>query len=267
MQVEINEAEIIDLAADTKYYLSVDRASSHLQCSTSSSKDDLLAITNRSFGCVAEVLSSENLTLNHINVKESAFLHPGDFIKITDHFIRLIDENKLPFEGKSPFKLDSAQSNSKSLFTSVTGIRSFNPADNGELKILGKDHKFTYTTDEVNDTPFLVNYVDKKITLLCKKEHHVMLNGNKCNFSQLKNGDVINTNYSKFIVESPGTSSFSKYSPSHPKNMQLSEEYLDESAEANSNKFPLKENMWWISMVSGLILIGIVLVILKNNLS
>ena len=149
----------------------------------------------------------------------------------------------------------------------MTGLRSYNNGSNGELAILGSDNKFKYKTEKSNDTPFMISYVDNKLTLLCKKTHNLLLNGNACNYSQLKNGDIINTSHAKFIVESPGTSSFSKYSPSHPRNMQLSEEYLETEEDENpNNNSYLKDNLWWISMVTGLVIIAIILVIIKNNL-
>ena len=96
-----------------------------------------------------------------------------------------------------------------------------------------------------NDIPFSVSFVNDSLTLLCKKDNEVEINGNKANYVILKNGDYITTGEAKYCVESPGSSSFSKYSPSHPRNIQLSEEYVvDQNSDlTNKNEF-LKNNLW-----------------------
>jgi hypothetical protein len=215
------------------------------------------------YACIIDVVGDKAIQLNRIQVKKQALLNPGDQLNIGNLELKVIDDNKLPRIATTPFKLNNETYDRKELLTSVTGLRSYNLENNGELSILDSNSNFTHKSD--SDTPFAVSFVNNDLTLLCKKGEFLKINGNQSDCAVLKHGDFITTHKSKYCIESPGSSAYSKYSPSHPRNMQLSEEYLEENSYPTSSKNSFfKKHLWWISMLSGLIIIAILLILIKN---
>jgi hypothetical protein len=217
--------------------------------------------------CILEVFNDETIHINDLPIKEMALLHPGDVIHFENQTLKLINENRLPQLCSIPFKLNNQKNDDEHLLTSVSGLRSFNRGSFGELTIVGDQNSYTHKPISDNDVPFSVSFIKDNLTLLCKKDENIEINGNKASYVILRNGDYISSGDAKYCVESPGTSSFSKYSPSHPRNIQLSEEYLqdnNQSDENQSNGF-LKKNMWWMTLLIGLIAIFAVLFYLKNS--
>jgi len=214
--------------------------------------------------CILEVFNHEKVYINSLPIHEMAILHPGDIIHIDKHKLKLVNENALPKACSSPFKL-ADQNPKDQLITSVSGLRSFNRGSYGELTIVGCQNGYTHKCIHEDDIPFSVSYVNDELTLLCKKGEHLFINGNKAHYTVLKNGDFISTGFAKYGVESPGTTSFSKYSPSHPRNIQLSEEYLvNHDQEDNNTSGFIKNNLWWLTLLVGLISIALILVLIKN---
>jgi len=218
--------------------------------------------------CILEVFNDETLFINQLPIKHRAILHPGDTIKIGDNNLRIINENALPKACSTPFKMIKSKDHSHHMVTSVSGLRSFNYDTFGELAIVGNQSSYTHKVLNDDDIAFSVSFIDNHLTLLCQKDKHIYINGNRANYVMLKDGDYISTGQAKYCVESPGTSAFSKYSPSHPRNIQLSEEYFIDikGKTGNGHKYNfLKKHLWSIILFTVLIIITIILVALKNQ--
>jgi hypothetical protein len=263
MQVEVNNKDSIPLPLLGHVIFGTDDACDVILNTNNTEARKICSIIHDKASCIIEVFNDENILLNHLPIKEMAFLNPGDIVHIEDHQLKLVNENGLPKECNTPFKLNN-QKDSEHLLTSVSGLRSFNKNTYGELTIVGHQNSFTHKPITESDVPFSVSYINDNLTLLCKKDESIEINGNKANYVILKNGDFITSGDAKYCVESPGTSAFSKYSPSHPRNIQLSEEYMIDIENTHSSGF-IKKNLWWISLIIGLIIIAIILYILKNQ--
>lgn len=265
MQVKINNQDSIQLPSMGHVIFGTDESCDYVFDVEDNSIDKLISIIQDKAACIIEVFNDQELFVNNRLVKEMAILHPGDIININQQTLKIINENSLPKECTTPFKINKNTNPDELLITSVSGLRSFNDNDYGELTIVGNQNSFTHKPISENDIPFSVSFVNDSLTLLCKKDKEIEINGNKANYVILKNGDYITSGIAKYCVESPGTSSFSKYSPSHPRNIQLSEEYLvDNNYETEHNGSFLKNNIWWITLVVGLAIITGILFTLKS---
>ncbi len=266
MQVEVKNKDSIQLPLLGHVIFGTDQICDVIMDSEIESPRKIFSIIHDKNACVLEVFNDETIHINDLLVIEMAILHPGDVIYFEDQTLKIVNENRLPQNCSIPFKLNVSD-DEQHLLTSVSGLRSFNEASNGELTIVGEHNSFTHKPLSEKDIPFSVSYIKDNLTLLCKKDETIEINGNKANYVILRNGDYISSGTAKFCVESPGTSSFSKYSPSHPRNIQLSEEYLqDEDSQQNITKESfIKRNMWWLTLLLGLIVIAAILLYLKNN--
>ena len=263
MQVEVNNKDSIPLPLLGHVIFGTDDACDVILESSNEESRKICSIIHDKAACIIEVFNNEPLLINHLPIREMAILNPGDIIHFENQQLKLVNENGLPKVSNSPFKLNKQQ-DSEHLLTSVSGLRSFNKSTYGELTIVGSQNSFTHKPLNESDIPFSVSFINDNLTLLCKKGESIEINGNKAEYVILRNGDYISTGFSKYCVESPGTSAFSKYSPSHPRNIQLSEEYMID-IDKNSSQGFLKKNLWWISLILGLIIIAIVLYLLKNQ--
>lgn len=267
MQVELNSKDLISLPMLGHVIFGTDESCDVKLELENPFSEKVCSIINDKNACILEVLTENKILINQLPIKEMAILHPGDTIHIEDQQLTIINENNLPKECTAAYKLPNQKNSDDQILTSVSGIRSFNKGSHGELFIIGDQNSFTHKPTSEDDIPFSVSYLNENLTLLCKKNETISINGNKANYVILRNGDYISTLSSKYCVESPGTSSFSKYSPSHPRNIQLSEEYqTNETSMTNtSSESFLKKNLWWITLVAGLGLIALVIFALKNN--
>jgi len=265
MQVEINNQDSISLPLLGHVIFGTDEICDYVFDITDFPDKKLFSIIHDKAACIIEVFNGEEILVNNQVIKEMAILHPGDNIKIEGQDLKVIDDNRLPKACSTPFKLNKNSDNNGLLLTSVSGLRSFNSNNYGELTIVGEHNSFTHVPTSDQDIPFTVSYVNEALTLLCKRNEEIEINGNKANYVELKNGDYITSGMAKYCVESPGTSSFSKYSPSHPRNIQLSEEYLvDDADNSELNNGFIKKNLWWMTLLGGLAIIAGILFALKN---
>ena len=264
MQVEVNNKESIQLPLLGHVIFGTDEVCDVLLDSEIESPRKICSIINDKNACIIEIFNEETLQINNLPIREMAILHPGDVIHFEDQTLKIINENRLPQNCAIPFKLNNNNIDEQ-LLTSVSGLRSFNQGSYGVLTIVGDQNSFTHKPLSEKDVPFSVSYINDNLTLLCKKDETIEINGNKANYVILRNDDYISSGAAKFCVESPGTSSFSKYSPSHPRNIQLTEEYIqdDKNNETSSDGF-LKKNMWWLTLLMGLVVIAAILYYIKN---
>ncbi len=265
MQVEVNNKESIQLPLLGHVIFGTDEVCDVLLDSEIESPRKICSIIHDKNACVLEIFNEESLKINNLPVKEMAILHPGDIIYFEDQTLKIINENRLPQNCAIPFKLNNANLDEQ-LLTSVSGLRSINQGSYGVLTIVGDQNSFTHKPISEDDVPFSVSYINDNLTLLCKKDETIEINGNKANYVILRNDDYISSGTAKFCVESPGTSSFSKYSPSHPRNIQLTEEYIETNTESSTKSTSFfKKNMWWMTLLLGLSVIATILFYLKNS--
>ncbi len=271
MQVEVNNKDSIPLPILGHIIFGTDEACDVILEMDTPTPEKICSIINDKNVCVLEVFNQQDVYINSLPIKEMAILHPGDVIHFENQSLKIINDNRLPHNCSIPFKLNNQQNDEQRLLTSVSGLRSFNKDSYGELTIVGDQKSFTHKPLSEDDVPFSVSYINDNLTLLCKRGENIEINGYKANYVILRNGDYISSGTAKFCVESPGTSSFSKYSPSHPRNIQLSEEYLQEGASTqnssknNSKDSFFKNNIWWITLFLGLVIMASIVFYLKNN--
>ena len=265
MLVEINNEESVLLSSSSRITFGSDEDSDIFIKDQNNDKSHLFSIVNHKGTYILEVQSSDGISVNDMPVKEKFILNAGDIIKHEDQSVKIIDENKKPPKCKEPFKLVNNKELKNHLLTSVSGIRSFNPDTIGELTVIGDKNISTFTT-ESTDIPFSVSYVKDKLTLLCKKDNYVYVNGNKANYVNLKNGDFITTKNNKFCVESPGNSAFIKYNDDPQSHSNQPEDFNHHSdfIDIGQKKSFVKNNLWWITLVGGLLMIFVLLMVLKN---
>lgn len=252
MQIKINNSTPISIAKLESIYFSYN--GDKLEYTDIADSNFSFSINHHTYGLVLKNNFDNSIKCNHYQIHEKAFISTGDKIKIGSQSLCLIDEEALPVEKNKPKSHSKENKNSRTLLTSVTGLRSFEENQNGELFLIAKGKNY-----RSNSKSFRISSSNNQLNLTTEKDAEISLNGNRVNFSTLKNGDVISHSSAKYQIESPGTTSYSKYSPSHPNNIPLNEKIIA----ANPSK--IKKHLWWISMVAGLIAITIVLVLLKNS--
>ncbi len=212
------------------------------------------AITHNSYGCVLDVYS-DNVQVNHELVGEKCLLDTGDVLEVDDLVFRLLDDEYIPKDSQlNHTNITIKETTNQS---SVYGIRSFADGTTGQFIIDDFHHADGWHIFRQDNE---LHFVDNK--------HKTYLNGMQIAQANLSNGDVVaNANY-KFKIELPGTSGFSKFSPSHPRNVQLSESMTQteessprEQAKPTKNGF-LKHNLWWLTLLVGLV---VLLLVIMNN--
>ncbi len=265
MQVEINNQESILLPLLGHVIFGTDEECDVMLQNITDTPKKICSIIYDKTACILEVFNFHEVFVNNKSVVELAILHPGDTVHIAGQQLKIINENALPRNCTNSFKLINNNTQQDELITSVSGLRSFNSDSNGQLSIIGSQNSFTHKLQHENDIKFSVSYVKKELTLLCQKGSHVYINGNKANYAILKNGDYISTDYAKYCVESPGTSAFSKYSPSHPRNIQLTEEYLNKNNQDSKSPTTKHNNkLWWMTLIGSSVIIMTILFVIRN---
>lgn len=211
------------------------------------------AVTRKSYGCILQVFD-DGVSVNGRPIAEKCLLDTGDLIEVGDLPFRLLDDQYIPKDSSlnhTNVEIDKIKNQS-----SVFGIRSYEAATDGLFIIDDFHHPDGWHVFRDQNELHLID--NKQIT---------NLNGLKIAQAKLSNGDVISSDNYKFKVELPGTSGFSKFSPSHPRNVQLSEAILHQtdnhSLGKTGRKDFFKNNLWWITLLVGLIVL--VLVIINNS--
>jgi hypothetical protein len=210
------------------------------------------SITEKDYGCVLEVFD-QAVTVNHFQVKEQCLLDTGDLIQVDELSFRLLDDQYIPRDSHVNHTNVKVQENKN--VSSVFGLRSFTDDSMGQFIIDDFHHKDGW---HVIRQDHELHFVDSKNTAL--------LNGMPIAQARLSNGDIIANGGYKYRVELPGTSGFSKFSPSHPRNVLLSEsvvapENKEEQAAGAGRNF-IKHNLWWLTLLVGLL---ILLLIIMNG--
>lgn len=211
------------------------------------------AITKKSYGCILQVFD-KGVTVNGLPITEKCLLDTGDLIEIGDCPFRLLDDQYIPKD--SSLNHTNVEIDKKKNQSSVFGIRSY-----------AEDTAGLFIIDDFHHPDGWHIFRDQNELHLIDNKQKTNLNGMKIAQAKLANGDVISTIDYKFKVELPGTSGFSKFSPSHPRNVQLSEAMLHQTVDhaqgGSERKDFFKNNLWWITLLVGLVVL--VLVIINNS--
>ncbi|MFC3195490.1 FHA domain-containing protein [Marinicella sediminis] len=207
------------------------------------------SITEKSYGCVLEVFD-QSVRVNGFEVKERCLLDTGDLISVDELNFRLLDDQYIPRDSALNHTNVTVQENKN--VSSVYGIRSFTAGSMGQFIIDDFHHQDGW---HVFRQKHELHFVDNK--------HTARLNGMPIAQAKLSNGDIIANGDYKYRIELPGTSGFSKFSPSHPRNVLLSESMTqskDESGDGdNGRQGFLRNNLWWLTILVGLIILLIVI--------
>ncbi len=210
------------------------------------------SIEKKSYGCVLNIFD-QIVTVNNLPVAEKCLLDSGDLILIDDLPFRLIDDQYIPKDSKlnhTNVVLEKAKNES-----SVYGVRSFVDDNAGYFIIDDFHHSDGWHVFRNNNE---LHFIDNK--------HKTYLNGLQIAQAQLVNADVITGDHYKYKIELPGTSGFSKFSPSHPRNVQLSESFTRKNEkkpaiQQQKHNF-VKNNLWWLTILVGLI---VLMIVVLNN--
>ena len=210
-------------------------------------------ITENDYGCVLDVFK-DFVLVNGQNISEKCMLDTGDLLQIDELSFRILDDSYIPKDSQinhTNVKIEESQNAS-----SVYGIRSFSAESTGHFMIDDFHHPDGWHVFRKDNE---LHFVDNK--------HKTFLNGLQIAQAQLSNGDTISNEKYKYKIELPGNSGFSKFSPSHPRNVLLSESVDDGKSKPDVNPQSLrvgfmKNNLWWLTLLLGLV---ILVVIILNN--
>ena len=211
------------------------------------------SIEHKSYGCVLNIYNEEVL-LNGLKIKEKCILDTGDLLTVDDLSFRLLDDQYIPKD--SQMNYTNAPLNKPANATSVYGVRSYANHSMGKFIIDNYHHQDGW------------HIIRKESELhLIDNKNKTLLNGMKIAQAQLSNGDIISNDSYKYKIELPGTSGFSKFSPSHPRNVQLSESFntkkdTNQDAAAKPKQAFVKNNLWWMTLLVGL---AVLLLVIVNN--
>jgi hypothetical protein len=196
------------------------------------------------YGYVLEI-ESKPISVNGIIIESSCMLYAGDELTIADLSLILVDDEYIPKTVKVSEEFD--QSSEQEELSSVFGLRQLNGEDNGAFIKTTYHHPDGWTV-----------YRNEARLALFANNKTVFVNGQQVDSAWLQNGDRIHYMGERFNVECPGHSGYSKFSPSHPRNVMLSEA-LSESETEDSKKPPLNTHYWWITLVIGLLALIVVI--------
>ena len=214
------------------------------------------SIVEHEYGCVLTVYN-DALMVNEIPISEQCMLDSGDVITVDELSFKLLDDSFVPKDSNLDPELEDLSPLDN--MSSVFGLRSHVPSQAGQFIIDHFNHPKGWHVYRYNHELHLID-----------DQGYTLLNGLPVGRAQLKNGDVIDCGKERFKVELPGSSGFSKFSPSHPRNVQLSESFASTRATEDFNERKaaskpgfLAKNLWWLTLLAGLIVL--LLAILNNQ--
>ncbi len=210
-------------------------------------------ITQNSYGCVLRVFQ-DSVLVNGQAITEKCILDTGDVLQVGELSFRLLDDSYIPKDSYLNYTNVKIKSNPN--VSSVYGIRSFSAENMGEFVIDDFHHPDGWHVFRKENE---LHFIDSK--------HTTFLNGLQIAQANLSNGDVISSEKYKYKVELPGTSGFSKFSPSHPRNVLLSESMDSGNTQADERSGELgagffKNNLWWLTLLVGL---SVLTLLILNN--
>jgi hypothetical protein len=211
------------------------------------------SISKHRYGNVLEVFE-HGVKVNGEIISEKCMLDTGDLIQVGDLPFRLLDDEYIPKD--SNLNHTNLVVNKKKNESSVFGLRSFSDDKTGVFIIDDFHHTDGWHVFRKNNQ---LHFIDNK--------NKTLLNGMQIAQAILCNGDVISGDCYKFKIELPGSSGFSKFSPSHPRNVLLSESFSQNNSSpsqtvVNKSQGFWKNNLWWLTLLVGLVVL--IIVVLNN---
>lgn len=211
-------------------------------------------IRREPFGLILETFAT--IKLNKTPVQQQCMVETGEAINIGDLTLRIMDNEFIPLN--STINHAQIKIQQQPNHTAVFGLRSFDRASSGCFIIDDFHH------------PEGWHLIRQKNELhLLDSRQTTRLNGLKISQAMLSNGDVICGKNYKYKVEKPGSSGYSKFSPSHPRNVLLSEalneqgEQPSPNSESTTNQSFIKNNLWWLTMLFGLLVLLLLIMLNK----
>lgn len=201
-------------------------------------------IQSMPYGLILKVYSSP-LIVNGFNINDRCMIYPGDEITVVDLVLLVVNENYIPKSVNENIPLQHNESRED--ISSVFGLRRLSGSHSGQF----------IKADYQHHSCWEVKRSDAKLALLAHQKE-VLVNGQEVDKTWLNNGDRIRYGESLFSVECPGHSGYSKFSPSHPRNVQLSESVTGIQAEESKNK-SVSHHYWWLTLLIGLVILFIVI--------
>lgn len=195
-------------------------------------------IKSNDYGLVLQV-ESEPVVVNDIPIKSACLLYPGDVLTIADLQLRLVDDQYIAKAIKATDEFNESPHSEE--VSSVFGLRHLTGELNGGFIKSGYRHPQGWQIVRNGSRMALLTH-----------NQPVFVNGQQVEDTWLDNGDRIFYHSERLGVECPGHSGFSKFSPSHPRNVMLSEA-LNETESAEHVKPSIKTHFWWITLVIGLL--------------
>jgi len=233
---------------------------------TSSNDAAQIRLQHRPFGHVLQVVSG-HVSVNDTPVRESALLYPGDQLVVGNTRLLFVCDDNLPPQctdpglgtdsnrnstGKQDQEPDSFSDNLPA--NETTGIRWLSGPDRGHFQSINGNTFIPCGTVQLH------NRADRLVLSAPSnasenKPPQALVNGYavfKSNTSPvtLRHGDVVQAGACRFRAEIPGATGASSFSPSHPHNIQLSEEYREETSSVPAS--PAAGRWLWV-LVGGLV--------------
>lgn len=206
-------------------------------------------ITDTGYGYVLKIESAP-IRVNGERIENGCLLYAGDGIEVSDIKMYLVDDNYIPKTVKQTDAFEDQQSADE--HSSVFGIRPLSGAHNGQFV---KSHFHHADGWHI--------YRSEGQLALVTNNQSIRVNGQSVENIWLKNGDRIAYKDLLLRVECPGHSGFSKFSPSHPRNVMLSESLNETSPQPAKTAQSWRTHSWWITLLLGLLLLIVVILSLS----
>ncbi len=235
-----------------------------------------IVLHKKPFGIVLEVVNGPVL-VNGRPVAESALLLPGDHLQLGQQVYLLVQDENLPPEvtlpcpAKSPALFQPDDEEGSLAFPDdnpaqtvglrwLTGPRAgqFQPLPSGKSWACGPIHLIA-NDDGLALCPSSDNTSD---TNQARINGFAVFAANDSAVGLLHN-DVVACGPWRFRTEIPGTAGRSAFSPSHPHNIQLSEEYLAEDQPVVPEERKANNNWLW-ALATGLLILSVLTFWLKT---
>lgn len=199
-------------------------------------------IQKMSYGYILEI-ESALFTVNGIEIRERCLLYSGDELMLADIRLLMIDNNYVPLAVKESHNKEVDADDMSQQLSSVFGLRYLNGINSGSF--IRQEFK--------HDSGWSIQRAETQLIFKANNAE-VFVNGQSIDSAIMQNGDTIVTAKDRFRVESPGHSGYSKFSPSHPRNVQLSESIRtkEETSSRHSWVSRLRPHLWWITLIVGM---------------
>ncbi len=257
-----------NVTSDQSLSLPVDGVIDYPDSSAPTKDQARIILRHKAFAVILQVINGV-IYLNGLPVRETALVYPGDVLHINDDELIVVRDDSLPPQcGASGATLASKKKPDTALskFESgdeAVGIRWLGGALDGRFQVIPRQAAIDCGAVTV------LGMGGGLVLLPCRLVSSdgvkaTRVNGYavfKANTSPiaLRHGDTVHSGQWRFRVELPGDVRASAFSPSHPHNIQLSEEYLPEAEQAVGNSQKQRRFPWLVAVGGSILLLGLLL--------